>query len=69
LAAVDKDGAALLLGCFDETYSGVDNILVDYVLNSGLRPVESKEGSALYLSIVLAMLSCAVYYMCDLIDF
>ena len=66
---MDQDGAALLLGCFDETNGGVDNILVNYVLNGGLRPVKSKEGGALYFSIVLTMLSCAVDYMCDLIDF
>lgn len=44
---VHEHSAVLLAGLLDEAHDGVDDCLVDDVLDGGFSPVEGEEGHAL----------------------
>jgi hypothetical protein len=57
----------LALGLLDEANNSVDDILVDDVLYVGLSPVEGEEAHALDCGIILAVPSCTIDDMRDLV--
>ena len=66
--AVDKNGAVLLPGLFDKTKNGVDDILVDNILNAVLGPVKGEEAHPFDCGIVLGVSACAVDNMGNLVE-
>jgi hypothetical protein len=66
--AMDEYSSMLFLRFLDKTYDCVDDILVDNILNIGLCPVKSEKAHAFDGGVVMGMFSCAIDYMCDLIE-
>ena len=66
--AVDKNGAVLLPCLFDKTKNGVNDILVDNILNAVLGPVKGEEAHPFDCGIVLAVSACAVDNMGNLVE-
>lgn len=57
-----------LLDFFDESHHGIDDVLIDDVLDVVFGPVEGEEAHALDDWTVGGMPACAIYYMCDLVE-
>lgn len=66
--AMDEYGAKFLPSLFDEADDGIDNCLIDDVLDCSFFPVKGEEGHALDDWVVLAVPACAVDDMGDLIE-
>lgn len=66
--AVDKNGTVLLPCLFNKTENGVDDILVDNILNAVLSPVEGEKTHPFDGGIVLAVSACAVDNMGNLVE-
>jgi hypothetical protein len=59
----------MLLSCFfNKTYHGIDDTLIDQILNVVLGPVEGEKGHAFDDWTVGRVSACAIYYMCDLVE-
>lgn len=59
----------MLMSClFDKSYNSVHDILVDYILDVVLGPVEGKEAHSFYGCIVMGVSSGAVYDVGDLVE-
>ena len=68
MPAMDEDGAVLAFSLLDEADNRVDDILVDDVLDVVFGPVEGEEAHSLDGAVVLAVPSCAVDDVGDLVE-
>ena len=67
MPTMDKYCTMLALGFFDKADYCVDDILVNDILNIVLSPVEGKEAHTLDGTIILAMSSCTVNNVSNLV--
>lgn len=66
--SVYENSSVLSFGLFDEVDDCIDDILINDVLNIVLGPVEGQETHSFDCRVVLAVSSCAVDDMGDLIE-
>ena len=66
--SVDENSAVLLFGLLYEADDGVDDILVDDVLDVGFVPVEGEEAHAFDGGVVVGLSACAVDDVRDLVE-
>jgi hypothetical protein len=65
---MDEDGAVLALGLLDEAEEGVDNVLIDDVLNVVFGPVEGEEAHPFDGGVILTVPARAIDDMRDLVE-
>ena len=65
---MDEYSTMLLFSFLNKAYNSVDNALINDVLNTILCPIESEKAHSFDGSIVVAMSSCAVDDMSDLVE-
>ena len=68
MPTVDQDCAVISLGLFDKAYYSVDDILIYDVLYIGLCPVKGEKAHALDDCVIMRVSTCAVNYVCDLVE-
>lgn len=68
MPSMHQDSTVLLFCLLNKANNSIDDILVDDVLDVGLRPIEGKEAHPSDCSVILRLSTCAIDYVGYLIQ-